>query len=269
MADDDELEGTEPEDEGTPEPSGRPVTGWQRLTETFLRPPGPKTVRPQPAPQDLSHLTDAERRRRINQIDPTERKVGLAAGVLALVFSVVYTVPDMVSKVSVATTVKPVHKVCADHYKYTVNAGAAATCNTVYSTSHYVFELVFLLVFSAALLVTVRIGRRALMAFAIVICGLAFGTFLLLLPFLVAGGWLLLRAWRTQRYGSPTARAPVEGYVPPVRGAPRAPAGPRQPRNATRRGRAAPAAPEGKKPPAPSKRYTPKTQKKRRPPPAE
>lgn len=269
MADDEELEGTEEAHSVTPQVPKAPLTGWQRLAQTFVNPPGPRS---QPVVEDLSHLSDAERRRRINQIDSTERKVGLAAGALAGVFALVYTIPYMVGKISVATTTKPVHKACAHHYKYTLNPGAAATCNTVYPPSHYVFPLVIWLVFAAAILITVRVGRRALLAFTIVITGLAFGTFILLLPFLVAGGWLLLRAWRTQRYGAPTARAPVEGYVRPTAGATRRPsptAGGGRNVTRRRRGDQAEREPPVRPPPAASKRYTPKTPQKKRPPPAD
>ena len=64
----------------------------------------------------------------------------------------------------------------------------------------------------AAMFVKVIVKPRALMAFAIVITELAFGIFILFVAF-VSGGLLLPRVWRLQRYGSPTARAPVEEYV--------------------------------------------------------
>ncbi|MDA8359430.1 MAG: hypothetical protein M0Z95_24710 [Actinomycetota bacterium] len=196
-------------------------TGWQRLQESFFKPPPPRSPKTPPTPADFSKMTGAEIRARINQIDDTERKIGLAGAILAAIFALIFTVPYMVSKIAVATTVKPLHKTCADHLTYEANGKGPATCNGIYPPSHYVFPLVVWLVFALAIFVTVRIGRRAPVAFALVLTGLAFGTFIVIVPFLGAGGWLLLRAWRTQRYGSPTARAPVEGYVRP---------GPREPR---------------------------------------
>ena len=216
------------------------MTGWQRLSQTFLRPPGP--ARPKPAPVDFSKLTDAERRDLINRIDPTERKVGIAAAILGAAFTLVYSVPFMVSKIKVQTTIKPVNKHCLDGYIYTVHSGAAATCNGVLPATHYLWQMVIGLIFAAAILVTLRFRRRAPLAFAIVLTGLDLGS-ILIVPFVVAGGWLLLRAWRTQKYGSPTARAPVEGYVRPAPGAGRRPAagagGPKSsgPRETTREGR--------------------------------
>ncbi|MHB8219076.1 MAG: hypothetical protein ACYDHU_01960 [Acidimicrobiales bacterium] len=201
----------------------RTMTGWQRLQQSFYKPPVPRTEKRQPlAPVDFSKMSGAEVRARINQIDDTERKIGLAGSVLAAIFALIFTIPYMVSKIAVVTTVKPLHKTCTGHLlKFEANGKGPATCNGVYPASHYVFPLVVWLVFALAIFVTVRIGRRAPVAFALVLTGLAFGTFIVIVPFVVAGGWLLLRAWRTQRYGSPTARAPLDGYVRP---------GPREPR---------------------------------------
>lgn len=235
----DDLSDAEDPPSGPPADNNGPMTGWQRLSQTYLRPPKP-TSQSRSDPVDLSTLSDAERQRRITQIDGTERKIGLVAAVLAAVLSLIATVPYMVKKTVVETTVKPVHKTCADGFKYTAKT---ATCNTIYPASHYTFYLVVLLIFSLAIFITVRIGRRAPLAFAITITGLAIATVLssliIALPFLAGGGWLLLRAWRTQKYGSPTAKAPVEGYVRPSPGATRARPGASggTARNSTRRTR--------------------------------
>ncbi len=252
--------GTDPDDA----PPRRPRTGWERLSDTFLRPASPQRPRPAPVKIDYASMTDDEKRARITQIDPVERKVGLAAAALAAVFALVYTIPYMVSKISVATTVKPVHDTCIDKYHYVASTN---TCNTVYPASHYTFPLVLWLVFAIAIYVTVRIGRRAPMAFAIVLTGLAFGTVIIMLPFVVGGGWLLLRAYRTQKYGAPTAKAPVEGYVRPPprsgRGSTRGTGtagGGGGTRDTSRRTRGSEPEPEQavRRPPTASKRYTPK-----------
>ena len=252
----------------TPRP--RPRTGWERLSETFLRPASSPRSRPEPVKVDYASMTDEEKRARITQIDPMERKVGLAAAALAAVFALVYTIPYMVAKISVATTVKPLHKTCTHGYHY---VAATNTCNGVYPASHYTFPLILWLAFSVAIFVTVRIGRRAPMAFAIVLTGLAFGTVIIMLPYVVCGAWLLLRAYRTQKYGAPNAKVPVEGYErPPPRqgrgsGRRAAPAGPR---NTTRRKRGNDPEPEEpvRQPPSASKRYTPKSAPKRKVPPS-
>jgi hypothetical protein len=247
----------------------RPRTGWERLSETFLRPASSPRPRVEPVKIDYTSMSDEEKRARITQIDPMERKVGLAAAALAAVFALVYTVPYMVGKISVATTVKPLHKTCTHGYHYVATTN---TCNGVYPASHYTFPLILWLAFSVAIFVTVRIGRRAPMAFAIVLTGLAFGTVIIMLPYVVCGAWLLLRAYRTQRYGAPNAKAPVEGYVRPPprqgRGSGRTTAA-NGTRNTTRRKRENDPEPEqpARRPPSASKRYTPKSAPKRKVPP--
>lgn len=255
---------------GDATPSPRPRTGWERLSETFLRPASSPRLRAEPVKVDYASMTDDEKRARITQIDPMERKVGLAAAALAAVFALVYTIPYMVAKISVATTVKPLHKTCTHGYHY---VAATNTCNGVYPASHYTFPLILWLAFAVAIFVTVRIGRRAPMAFAIVLTGLAFGTVIIMLPYVVCGAWLLLRAYRTQKYGAPNAKAPVEGYVRPPprqgRGSGRT-AGTAGTRNTTRRKRGNEPEPEQpvRRPPSASKRYTPKSAPKRKVPPA-
>ena len=128
-----------------------------------------------------------------------------------------------------------------------MNTGAAATCNTVSSHRHHAFQPAVWLMYYAAMFVKVIVKPRALMAFAIVITELAFGIFILFVAF-VSGGLLLPRVWRLQRYGSPTARAPVEEYVSrSPRGARRPPSawGPRDHPSQTRRpGREHPGRPQ-------------------------
>ncbi len=272
---------TSPSD--SPEPNGsgngagpaKPAwtTGWQRLSRTFVGPPvprsaprgGPRSTSQATAPvPDFAGLTDAQKRQLVNQVDGMEKKIGYAASALAVVLTLVGSVPYMVRKVSVATLTKPSDHSCPHHYTYT-GSGSSATCNTIYSVGHYAFYMVVLLVFAAAILVTVRIGRRAPLAFTIVLTGLALGSLLsqtiAVLPFIIAGGWLLLRAYRSQKYGAPGAKAPLPGYTPAARGpAPRAKAG--SATNASRRSRKGappPTTVTGRAAPGANKRYTPKT----------
>lgn len=242
-----------------------PTTPWGRLAQTFLRPPSPKAPR-EPEYVDFSRMTDEQKRARIVTQDPTERKIGIAASLLAVVLALVSYVPYMVSKKSVAlTTVKPKGKTCSPiagvtHLHY---VAATKTCDGIYPASHYVLPLVVVLVLAAAIYVTVLIKRRAPLAFTIVMTGLALGTALYLVPYAVAGGWVMLRAYRANKYGSPTARSKMTGWVPPA------------PRGTTRRAKAnAPRDRKGKgkgtsatttrKPPAANKRYTPKSPPKKK-----
>jgi hypothetical protein len=242
------------------------TTVWERLSQTFFRPPAPKTARDEHV--DFSRMSDDEKRARIVGVDPTERKVGIAAAVLGVALAIYANVPYMVSKISVVTTVKPKDKTCAPvlgitdlHY-----VASTSSCDGIYSASHYVLPLVVSLVLAIAIYVTVLIKRRAPLAFTIVMTGLAFGSLLVLVPYGLAGGWIMLRAWRTQKYGSPTARTAMTGWVPPP------------PRGTTRRARAStprdrqgkgkePTTPTTRKPPAANKRYTPKSPPKKKVPP--
>ena len=237
------------------------TTIWGRLSQTFLRPPAPKTARDEQV--DFSRMTDDEKRARIVGVDPTEKRVGIAASLLGVALAIYVNVPDMVSKTSVVTTVKPTGKTCAPvlgitdlHY-----VASTSSCDGIYSASHYVLPLIVSLVLATAIYVTVLIRRRAPLAFTIVMTGLAFGSLLVLVPYGVAGGWIMLRAWRTQKYGSPTARTAMTGWVAPP------------PRGTTRRARStAPRGRKGKeaattttrKPPAANKRYTPKSPPKKK-----
>jgi hypothetical protein len=248
-----------------PDNGGAPRTGWQRLSDTFLRPASPSKPQVKDLP-DFSGMDDTEKRARITTIDPIERKVGIGASILAVALALYANVPYMVSKIAVPTTVKPKGKVCGSvvgisklHY-----VASTKTCNGMYPATHYTWPLVISLVLAIAIYVTVRIRRRAPLAFTMVMTGLAFGSLIVLVPYGLGGAWVMLRAWRTQKYGSPTARGVrLEGWVPPApRGTTRrarssGPAGTR------RRKGAEPASSNTRKAPAANKRYTPKT-----PPPA-
>lgn len=243
-------------------------TPWGRLSRTFLRPPPPKPNR-EPEQVDFSRMTDDEKRSRIVSVDATERKVGIAAAILGLAIALYTTLPYMVSKVAIRTTVKPKGKTCSpvhgiSHLHY---VASSKTCNGIYPASHFVLPLVVELVLVAAIYVTVLIKRRSALAFTIVMTGLAFGQFIILLPYIAAGGWVMLRAWRTQKYGSPSAKSPLTGWTPPP---PRGSA--RRAKTSTPRSRKSKDAKSAttRTPPSANKRYTPKAPpaKKKVPPPA-
>lgn len=249
-----------PRDDG-PEPA----TVWGRLSQTFLKPAPPKAAPSDPGYPNFARMTDEEKQNRIRRVDPTERKLGIAASIIAVVLAMVSYIPYMVSKRSVAlTTVKPKNGKChaAAGIMHIHYVASTKTCDGIYSASHYVLPLVVVLVLAAAIYVTVLIGRRSALAFTLVMTGLAFGTFIYLLPYAVAGGWVMLRAWRTQKYGAPTSKTVLTGWVPPpARGTARRPAN-TSPRG--RRGKGAEAKPTVRKPPSANKRYTPKSPPKKK-----
>lgn len=234
----------------SPSGDGGPATMWQRLSQTLLHPPPPVSRED----LDFSRMGDDEKRAYIIQVDPLERKIGLAASVLGVLLAIYAFVPPMVTKRVVPfTTVKPSGTSCPAGLSYVAKTN---TCNGVYPASHYALYLGIALVLSAGIYFMVRIRRRAPLAFAMVMTGLAFGTLLILLPFGVGAGWIMLRAWRTQKYGSPTSRTAVPGWTapPPKAGARRK----RSTSSGSQKGNAGGGG-SGRKPPEANKRYTPKT----------
>jgi len=156
-------------------------------------------------------------------------------------------------------------------------AGNTCIANLAFSRSHWVIELAILLVFALAVFVTTRIARRAALAFTTLMTGLALMTEVtpaLAFPFIFLGGWLMIRAWRVQRYGSPTAKGAATGAANRsangTRGGSARPAGrtngarPAPARGKSRRGAKTPTGPAK---PTPNKRYTPKAPPRRKVPP--
>jgi hypothetical protein len=94
----------------------------------------------------------------------------------------------------------------------------------------------------------IRRGRRTLVVFALFICGFAFTLVFAPLGFalILLGGWLMLRAYRIQKFGTANAKLAARE------------AATRPPRRERKRAAQVPVKPTGYKPPTASKRYTPK-----------
>jgi type VI protein secretion system component VasK len=94
--------------------------------------------------------------------------------------------------------------------------------------------------------------RRTLVAFDLFLLGFAFTLFVGLLGFvfILVGGWLMLRAWRLNKYGTTNTKAIAREAAARPRG--------RQRKEETRTASKAAASPGARKPPTASKRYTPK-----------
>ena len=236
--------------------SERPPTFLGRRKAALFKTPA------RPAP--FSSLTDEETRQRITRIDDKERRWGLSAAVLAAGVGLLAELPGVLhpktTHASVST--KPKGTSCAgSFYDATTKA-----CYTVHARSFWVWTMAVLLLFALALFIAVKLRRRSALGFAALMNGLAFetttGSPILGLPFIVFGGWLLIRAWRVQQYGSPTATKATAGGAAAAR--PTRPV--RQPRE--RKKKTDPTA-NGRARPEASKRYTPKTPRKKRPTPAE
>jgi hypothetical protein len=228
----------------------------ERLKASFFKPPN----RPSPI-----SLTDAETRQQISRIDAKERRWGIYASVLAAAVAILAELPGVLHprKQHASVSTKPVGMHCTgDFYDATTKA-----CYTLHSRSFWVWTMCVLLLFAVTLFVAVQLRRRSALGFAALMNGLAFetttGSPVLGLPFIVFGGWLLIRAWRVQQYGSPTATKKTVGAAP----APRPTRPVREPRERKRKTETTTAS--GRPRPEASKRYTPKTPPRKRPTPTE
>ncbi len=172
-------------------------------------------------------------------LDPLERNLGFFAAFIGLVAAGLALPPYLTGKATKLTqTQKPnAQHLCAKGYHL-----VASLCEkTLFQThSYWTFEFYGLLGMAALLLFAAFRRNRAMLIVISIIFGLIAGAAGFL--FLALGAWLLIRAFRLQRNGTtqrPTrdrakGRAAVAGREAPIRATPE-----------------------------PSKRYTPKRQKRR------
>jgi hypothetical protein len=236
-----------------------PETGWRaalgRLSPLVVKPPRPKN--PGVQAESEGPMSDDQKRRAILVLDKRERQVGLIGSALATLIALVTTVPYVLNPKTKVSQTLPATKNHTCSVKGFTFDKATGKCNgkVAYSLEHWVFALVLLLAFALAIYVTVRIGRRAPVGFTALMAGLAYETQVGIfgLPFIAAGGWLLIRAWRVQRYGSVmgTKANPTGERKPPP---PRA----ERPTRAKKSRTPEPAGPVA------NKRYTPKAQSRKK-----
>ncbi len=95
--------------------------------------------------------------------------------------------------------------------------------------------------------------KRTLVAFDLFLVGFAFTLFIGLIgfAFILLGGWLMLRAWRLNKYGTTNAKAITKEAAARPRG--------RERKDAAKAGAKTTSSPAARKPPTASKRYTPKS----------
>jgi len=244
----------------------RGTGSWRtRLNRTFLKQPASGEATQDTATPSSRTLTDAEVRAKVMRIDPTERKIGYLGAALGVVMSLTFTIPYLVNpKTGASKPTKATSKSCGLRSAHIV-INHVGYCKTIIeSRGYWLVTLLILLAFPLAIFITVRIGRRSPLAYAALMTGLAFEVTLGLfgLPFLFAGGWLLLRAWKSQKYGSPTAK---RGDPPLVKAAPsRSTASSKKKSSAKKK--AEPVS-SGRRPAEANKRYTPKAPPKKKIPP--
>jgi len=194
-------------------------------------------------------------------MDDTERKISLLAVVIAMLISLVPAY-EWINKSALITTQKVVKgKACPATFHL-----KGQFCEHVLKNAQSHWAIQFLFGFIIALIIlffALRRKRAAVACFALFLgIGLGVSGFV----FVFFGGWLIVRAFRLQRYGDATwsgsnkvaremAKAKREGRDPT----------PKSTSKSTSTSASKPAPTPGPAaPPAPSKRYTPKQKPRKR-----
>lgn len=196
------------------------------------------------------------------RIDKVERGVSLFAGGIAVILALIL-IPHLLKNTTVTDTAKKALKkpFCTKPYHLVVSQ-----CQHVRLThpSAWWPQFIEIVVFGAAIILFALIHRRVGVIVAGLVLGLALGT--AGLPFLFLGGWLMVRAFRLQKWGDATFtgsnRAAREINKARREGRDVTPRAQRSARGT--QANADGATPRAIAPPAPSKRYTPKQKPRKR-----
>lgn len=191
-------------------------------------------------------------------MDKLERNISLFAGAIAMILAAVIS-PHLFKNTILNTTAKPskTKPICAVGYHF-VKATDLCVKTTLTRPSAWLPQFLEIVIIGLAIILFALRRRRVGVAVSGLLLGLALGS--VGLPFLFVGAWLILRAYRLQKYGDPTfagsSRRAREVAQAKKEGRAVAPSKAREKSSTT-----TPSAPT---PPAPSKRYTPKKQRRRR-----
>ncbi len=154
----------------------------ERLTSTFLKPPKPapeaEKVRDRP-------MTDDEKRAWIRGLEPIERKWGFLLSAYAALVALYLNLPDIVSK----------------HYVY---EKVGNRHEWVLTNRSALLLLIVQLVLAAGIAAAAYFRKRPILGFFLLIS--AFASNVLGIPMLILAGWVFMRSWRVQRYGSTEAK---------------------------------------------------------------
>jgi hypothetical protein len=209
---------------------GRGQTLSQRLSGAFARPAKPPMV---PPPETEGALSPAQRRAAMSGLDAVEVKWSKSGLVLATLLSIIIPIYE--------ASEHPLRKV-TNHLHGKAQAGYIFTPLT------WLLIALVALAFCGLGFEGLRRRKRTLVAFTFFILGFSFTLIFAPLGFalILFGGWLLLRAYRIQKFG--TANAKMAAREAAAR-----------PRRRERKAAAsAPTKPSGHHPPSANKRYTPK-----------
>jgi hypothetical protein len=190
----------------------------------------PSTV---PKPGEADRIPPEQRKQAMRTLDPQEVKLAFGAFVLALVAGT--AIPSYILGTDRVTK--------AGKHTIAVAPDAALLGGVI-------------IVLAILGLVALWKRKRTFVSFALFLVGFAFTLFIGLIGFvfILVGAWLMLRAWRINRYGTTDAKAIRKEAATRPRGKGAASA----PRTSAK-GSKASSQPGVRKPPTASKRYTPKS----------
>jgi hypothetical protein len=178
-----------------------------------------------------------ERKPAMNGLDPLEVKWSVAGLILSTLFII-----------GIATYIAINHNTTkAGHHRVSVAPDAYLIGGVV-------------ILFCVVGLIGLRVRKRTIVAFSFFIVGLALAIPLLPLGLgmVILGGWLMLRAFRINKYGTANAKSIAAEAGNRPRGRDRGSAATRGGTKTKSSAKSAPADPAVRRPPTASKRYTPK-----------
>jgi hypothetical protein len=214
--------------------SSKPPKLSARLSEAFLRPAKPRKDEPEEDPDPDRILSPSERKAAMGTINAAEAKWSkgglILSGALAIFLPVYVSASHSTGKV------------------------ANKTISSISITNQALLLGGVVLLFCLLGLIALRRRRRTLLVFTFFIIGFAYTLVFPPLGFalILLGGWLMLRAYRIQKYGTANAKMAARE------------AATRPPRRERKAAAAAPPKPTGYKAPTSNKRYTPKAQTRKK-----
>ena len=226
----------------------------------LLKPP--KNVDPNPEGETFEVIPPEGRKEAMRVLEPGEIKIGYLASGIALLFSLLLTVPFMFGPTQTTQTAKKVNGVCPATYEL---IKGVCTHYVIRQPSYYIFPLVVYLIFTLAIFVTVRMKRRVPASFSAMLTGVAFTSTSIAIgaPLLIFGGWLFIRARRIQKFGTAEQKAVTVLAQEQRLERKNNPQASRRDRPTKSARSAKSTTPSG---PAVSKRYTPPKPKRKKPP---